>query len=213
MTLPNGDATERGVVVEVARLRPGLVDHPVGEPVEVEQVDPDVGGGGGGGEHAGHEAPRRAHLLDLVRCPQLDHHARPPTGHAFWRVRRFRRGGWWRSGPKRGMRFRAMRAGLGTVAAHDSASGPAGLGGECLGQAGMVVDGVVPLRRDPERPAAGNGEHGHLDRPDRSRSVPVSGSGRPGARSRSAPGSGSVAIAPSMASGTGGSIPRAAVRT
>ena len=56
---------EGGVVVDVAGLRAPLADHLVGERVELEQVDADVGRLLEAGEHLGDEAAGGPHLLDL----------------------------------------------------------------------------------------------------------------------------------------------------
>ena len=73
--LAEGHRAEGGVVVDVAGLGPPLADHLVRERVEVEQVDPHVGGLGQAGEHLADEAPGGSHLLDLGRGTQLDHGA------------------------------------------------------------------------------------------------------------------------------------------
>ncbi len=71
--LAEGHRPERRVVVDVARLGPPLLDHPVRHGVEVEQVDPDVGHPGQVRQHLGHELAGGAHLLDLGRRAELDH--------------------------------------------------------------------------------------------------------------------------------------------
>ena len=75
--LPERHRAERGVVVDVAGLRPALTDHVVRESVELEQVHAHVGHLGQPGEHLGHEASRRSHLLDLGRGTELDHEGEP----------------------------------------------------------------------------------------------------------------------------------------
>ena len=64
---------ERRVVVDVAGLGTAVLDHPVRERVEVEQVDADVRGLGQRGEDLGDEPARRPHRLDLRGGAELDH--------------------------------------------------------------------------------------------------------------------------------------------
>src|SRR5690606_28300103 len=73
--LSEGRGAEGGVVVDVAALRTALADEPVGERVELEQVDPDLGCRGQLREHARDEPSRRPHRVDLGGRSQLDHPA------------------------------------------------------------------------------------------------------------------------------------------
>ena len=73
---------ERRVVVDVAGLGAAVLDHPVRERVQVEQVHAYVGGVREGGDHRGDELAGRAHLLDLRGRPELDHAGEPMAqGH------------------------------------------------------------------------------------------------------------------------------------
>ena len=71
---------ERRVVVDVAGLRPAVSDHPVGQLVELEQVDADGSLGLQRGQHLGDEPPRGPHLLDFRGRPVLDHPPIVPYG-------------------------------------------------------------------------------------------------------------------------------------
>ena len=71
--LAEGARAEARVVVDVAGLRPAVLDHLVGQGVEVEQVHPHVRGLGEPGEDLGDEAHGGTHLLDLGGRAQLDH--------------------------------------------------------------------------------------------------------------------------------------------
>ncbi len=64
---------ERGVVVDVARLRPCLADEVVSVTVDVEQIRPDARLLAQRREGLRDESSRGAHRLDLGRGAQLDH--------------------------------------------------------------------------------------------------------------------------------------------
>lgn len=64
---------ERRVVVDVAGLRPGAADQIVGASVDRQEVRADPCLLAQRRQRLGHEAPGRAHGLDLNGCAQLDH--------------------------------------------------------------------------------------------------------------------------------------------
>ena len=64
---------ERRVVVDVAARRAVLADHPVGDRVELELVDADLGPLRELREHRRDEPAGGSHRLDLVAAPELDH--------------------------------------------------------------------------------------------------------------------------------------------
>src|SRR3546814_6652328 len=63
--LPEGRGTERRVIVDVAGLRPTILDHLVRQLVELEQVDAHGGRLAERGEDLTDEPPGWAHFLDL----------------------------------------------------------------------------------------------------------------------------------------------------
>jgi len=68
------------VVVDVAGLGAPLLDHLVREPVQVEQVDADIGGVAQRDEDLGDETAGRSHRLDLRGRAELDHVGDPIDG-------------------------------------------------------------------------------------------------------------------------------------